>query len=175
MPATSAVASTSSQAINGLLSGVKWATNSLTYGFPTSGSAYGYYEGGTAFGELSPAAATAVRSILANYAAVANVTFTEIAGGQADLRFADVEGLGTALAFLPTSGEEGGDVWVEKSGVYGAYIDNPQKGDYGYFTYMHEIGHAVGLKHGHETGVYGAPTSTTGRAISRPTTAAASG
>ncbi len=156
MPATSTVASTNNQAINGLLSGVKWATTSLTYSFPASGADYGYYDGGTAFGALSADAKTAVRSILANYAAVANVTFTEIAGGQGDLRFADIEGVGTGITFLPSEGEEGGDVWMEKSGEYGAYFDSPRKGDYGYFTYLHEIGHALGLKHGHETDVYGA-------------------
>jgi serralysin len=132
------------------------ATNSLTYSFPTSGADYGYYGGGSAFGELSPTAKIAVRSILANYASVANVTFTEVPGGQGDLRFADSDGIGTGLTFLPDIDEAGGDVWIEKSGDYGAFFDNPQKGDYGYFTYLHEIGHALGLKHGHEADVYGA-------------------
>lgn len=156
MPGTTAVAATGSQTINGLLSGVKWATNSLTYSFPTSGSDYSYYTGGSAFGELSATAKTAVSSILANYSSVANVTFTEVPGGQGDLRFADSDGIGTALAFLPTVEEQGGDVWVEKSGAYGAFFDSPHKGNYGYFTYINEIGHALGLKHGHETSVYGA-------------------
>ncbi len=160
MPSVADVPAPSDNYFTGLLSGVKWATNSLTYSFPTSGSDYDYYEGGDAFGELSPAAKSAVRSILASYSSVANVTFTEVSGGQGDLRFADSEGIGTGLSFYPAEGEEGGDVWLEKSGEYGAIYDNPEKGDYGYFTYIHEIGHALGLKHGHVNSVYGAQLST---------------
>ncbi len=159
MPGTSNVAATGNQDINGLLSGVKWATTSLTFSFPTSASAYNYTGEVSTFGVLSANAQTAVRGILGMYESVANVTFTELTGaqsGQGDLRFADSDSPSTAWAYYPSASSAGGDLWFHKSGTYGAYYDSPKKGDYGYFTYIHEIGHALGLKHGHETGGNGA-------------------
>jgi serralysin len=161
MPGTSSVTSTGSQDINGLLSGVRWATTSLTYSFPTSASAYNYSFNGevATFGVLDTDAQAAVRGILAMYSAVANLTFTERTGaqsGQGDLRYADTDAASTAWAYYPSAAEAGGDLWFHKSGAYGGHYNDPQKGDYGYFTYLHETGHALGLKHGHETDTYGA-------------------
>ena len=161
MPGTSTVAATGSQDINGLLSGVKWATSTLTFSFPQSASAYDYSQNGevNTFGILSASAQTAARGILDMYESVANVTFTELTDGQSgqgDLRFADTDAISTAWAYYPHESSAGGDLWFHKSGEYGANYDTPGKGDYGYFTYIHETGHALGLKHGHDTGIYGA-------------------
>ncbi|MCE3288174.1 MAG: hypothetical protein K0R83_186, partial [Caulobacter sp.] len=43
-----------------------------------------------------------------------------------------------AFAYLPSMAESGGDVWVKYSGT----AINPQIGNYGMLTLVHEIGHA---------------------------------
>ena len=44
-----------------------------------------------------------------------------------------------------------GDTWFNNDGRF----DNPQLGTFADFTILHELGHAVGLKHGHESGLLG--------------------
>jgi hypothetical protein len=162
MPGVSFVGSTGNQDINGILSGVRWTPNSLTFSFPSSASFYGsnYGEGepNNGFAQLNSTQQSVVRTIFQNYSAVANLTFTEItetASTHADLRFAKSLVPSTAWAYYPWTGAEGGDSWYRNSSTY----NNPVKGNYAYLTFVHEIGHALGLKHGHETDTYGAMTT----------------
>jgi Ca2+-binding RTX toxin-like protein len=157
MPSTSLVTNSGSADIDGVLSGIKWTDTALTFSFPTSTSAYNYNFGETAtFGVLSAAAQIAVKfQVLANYAAVSGLTFTEItetSTTHATLRYADSDAPGTAWAYYPDVSDYGGDVWAHKTGTYGAYYDSPTIGSYGYATFLHETGHALGLKHGQESG-----------------------
>ena len=153
---------TGNQDIDGLLIGTKWGTSSLSFSFPTSAAFYDYNFNGevSTFGALSASAQAAVRGgILPTFAAVANVAFTEVtetSSVHADLRYADSDATQTAWAYYPSTGAWGGDVWVRKSGEYGTLYNSPVKGNYAWTTYLHETGHAMGLKHGHETDVYGA-------------------
>jgi serralysin len=154
MPATSTISPTGNQYIDGVLSGSKWAVSSFTYSFPTSGayygSAYGSGEPTTGFEALNSAQQAAVRTILTSYSAVANVTFSEIAetaSQHSDFRFAESDKPATAWAYYPTTRAEGGDVWLNNSQNY---YDNPIRGNYAYATLLHEVGHAMGLKHAHE-------------------------
>lgn len=139
-----------------MLGDYKWATTSLTYSFPTSASFYGspYGNGETAsFGTLNSAQQTAAKAALAGYAAVANLTFTQLtesASKHADLRMASSDRPSTAWAYFPTTAAEGGDAWFNKSS---GYYSNPVKGNYAYTTFLHEIGHALGLEHPHENGM----------------------
>ena len=50
-----------------------------------------------------------------------------------------------AYTGYPTVGIDRGDVWFVGSGKH------PMAGNYDYAIVMHELGHALGLKHGHET------------------------
>ncbi|MBM1173040.1 M10 family metallopeptidase [Microvirga arabica] len=143
--------------IDGLLGDRKWATTSFTFSFPTSGSYYGANYGSgenvTNFGALNAAQQTTIRSVLKMYASVANLSFTEItetAAQHADLRFAMSDTPSTAWAYYPTTAAEGGDAWFNKS--TGSY-SKPFKGNYAYLTFVHEIGHALGLEHPHENGL----------------------
>lgn len=57
MPAVSTYSPTGNAYIDGVLSGIKWGVNSLTFSFPTSasyyGSGYGYNEPGQGFEALN--------------------------------------------------------------------------------------------------------------------------
>ena len=151
MPAVSTFTSTTDPVLNGVLSGIKWATGSLTFSFPSSGSLYGTYsssnEPATGFEALTAAQQTATRAVLQIYSAVANVTFTEVtetSSVHGDLRYAESDAPSTAWAYYPSTSPLGGDIWLNHSKNY---YDNPLVGTYGFQTLLHETGHAMGLKH----------------------------
>jgi len=154
MPATATYNLTGNAYIDGLLSGIKWAPTNLTYSFPTSasyyGSGYGSGEPGSNFGALNSAQQAAGRAAFDIFSSVANITFSEIAetsNQHADLRLAASDMVGTAWAYYPSTRSEGGDVWFNKSN---GYYTSPQAGNYAFTTFLHEIGHALGLEHAHE-------------------------
>src|SRR4051812_35261950 len=158
MPGTTPIARSGNQDIDGLLLGTQWAqTNggySFTFSFPTSAS---YYEpGATPNGELSGFAPlnstqqTYVRGVLQQYAAVANVTFTEVtetSSNHADLRYAESNAPPTAWGYYPATDPYGGDSWYNNSSHQ---YDSPARGNYAGATFLHETGHALGLVHGHD-------------------------
>uniref|UniRef100_UPI00111C91E9 M10 family metallopeptidase n=1 Tax=Ensifer aridi TaxID=1708715 RepID=UPI00111C91E9 len=117
------------------------------------GNGYGYGEPLEGFGVLNAAQQMAARAAFDQFSSVANVTFTEITESStthADLRLASSDAPSTAWAYFPSTAAEGGDAWFNKSsGYYGA----PVKGNYTYLTFLHEIGHALGLEHAHEGNV----------------------
>ena len=161
MPATSTLSPTGDAYVDGVLIGVKWAVNSLTFSFPTAasfyGADYGYGEPDNDFAALNPVQQASVRTALAGYASVANLTFTEIAETatqHADLRYAESDTPFTAWAYYPSPAAYGGDSWFNNSRHS---YDNPVKGNYAWSTVLHETGHALGLKHPHQgSGFFGA-------------------
>ncbi len=157
MPSVATFSLTGDPQVDSLLGDGKWGVSSLTYSFPTSGS---YYGSGYGFGEpsnnfqsLNGAQEAVVHASLSNYAAVANLTFskiTETSSQHATLRFAMSDEPSTAWAYYPSTAPEGGDSWFNnRSGWY----DNPVKGNYAYSTFIHELGHALGLEHPHDGNV----------------------
>lgn len=66
----------------------------------------------------------------------------------ADLRFARTDATSTAWAYLPWSFAYGGDSWYRASG---GWYNTPIKGNYAAHTFLHELGHAMGVLHGHDT------------------------
>jgi hypothetical protein len=151
MPTISSVSPTSNPYINGILVGTKWAVDSLTFSFPTDPSFYGSYgsETTTGFEALTAAQQSAVRAALAQYSSVINFTFTEVtesASVHGDLRFAETDATSTAWAYYPGVAQTAGDVWFNNSKNW---YENPVQGNYAYYTVLHEIGHAMGLKHPH--------------------------
>jgi serralysin len=151
-------------AVDAVDGGIIWATTSLTYSFPTSGS---FYTGamGTLYGSeptnnFKPFTAiqqAAVTSALAMYSSVSNLTFTKItesSSQSATLRYAESDTPSTAYGYFPSTSPQGGDAWFNNSTHW---YDNPVPGNYAWLSIMHETGHLLGLKHPQDTsGVFGA-------------------
>jgi Ca2+-binding RTX toxin-like protein len=137
--------------IQALLAGSAWDTLTLTYGFTTSGSQYGAGEGtaeiAAGMQSLNAAQQAAVRTILGQYSNVTNLSFNELTAspGAAHMRYALSSDPDTAHAYHPGPGD-GGDSWYNISSY-----NNPVVGNYQWLTFIHETGHATGLKHGHES------------------------
>jgi Ca2+-binding RTX toxin-like protein len=140
--------------VEALLSGSQWFDSSLTYGFPTSAA---QYPPGTHDGEASDNfhpflfnQQDAVRAILGHISNLTELSFTELVSspGSARLRYAMSDATDAAHAYYPDSDGLAGSSWYNYSS--GAY-QHPRLGNYAWLTYIHETGHALGLKHGHES------------------------
>lgn len=153
------VAATGDNNIDGLLSGDAWQSNSLTFSFTDNISDYeaGYDQlaaHATGYQALSSVQQAVAREWLGSggeYANISGLTPSELTGASdkdATIRMAMSDVPGTAFAYYPSGFfVEGGDAWFNPS-----YYNTPVIGDYAYHTFGHELGHALGLKHGHETG-----------------------
>jgi serralysin len=154
MAATSSVSKSGNYYTDGLLSGIKWGVSTLTFSFPSLSllyePAYGSGEPLNGFQAFNAAQQAAVRNALGQVGAVSNIAFKEVQESailHADLRFAESNDPATAYAYGPSTRPEGGDAWFNNAR---GYYDNPVVGGYAFLTILHEIGHALGLKHAHE-------------------------
>lgn len=147
-----------------LQAGVKWGGSYgsgavVTFSFPKGGDTYfipNYFDHEPdRWYPLTEPERDAVRTALKEWASVANIVFTEVDDGGSlvgNLRFAvtDEAGNESAHAYYPGGYDEGGDVWF-KNGEWHAKPSTAVKlGSYDYLTVLHEIGHAIGLKHSFE-------------------------
>jgi serralysin len=147
----------SDQHVDGLISGRAWNTTSLTYSFPDSVEDYeaDYYDSAAiqTLSQFNLQQIASAEYTFTQYALVSGLTFSENTSDgteigsvyDADLRLANSENPSTAYAYYPSSNPVGGDAFFGSGGY-----DNPVMGNYEWATILHEIGHALGLKHPHE-------------------------
>ena len=145
------------QDIDATLIGSKWTITNLTFSFPTSGSFYQtpYYDSGHLSGQFAFNAQmqNAVRYALGLVAGYTNLTFTEVTESNSthgNLRYSQTTdaSLGSAEGNFPGSDTWDGDIWFGNTNQ--PFYQTPNIGNWGQATIMHETGHTMGLKHGHQ-------------------------
>lgn len=177
-----AQAATGDQRIDGILSGVKWS-GSITYADTDSAADYqaGYFSDGdndgisaqnegfsqftalqmvafhTALNDASYTQPLAATAFAVEAFTNLGITYNGAGSSTATIRGANSSDPGTAYAYYPNNSIYGGDTF------FGAAYDNtvyslktPTAGNYAWHTMFHELGHSLGLKHGQETGGFGA-------------------
>ena len=156
--------------IDGILGHAAWAGDTLTFGFAGetvsrfdpvyrgyafSGEAQGVYAPTGAIrtviaGALDADAGPAARAGLAVEGFTA-LNISETTSGEARINIAqtstDPYGYGTAWAYYPSERDTGGDVWFSDTRYD---FSKAQIGTYSGYVMMHELGHALGLDHGHD-------------------------
>ncbi|HEX8444080.1 MAG TPA: M10 family metallopeptidase C-terminal domain-containing protein [Allosphingosinicella sp.] len=145
--------------VDATLIGSKWGTQDLTFSFPTSGTNYngaGYDSNGVSLYhlDLGTQQQIAARAGFAQISAYTNLNFTEIV--ETDTVHANIRISQSADNDVPSayggfpSDTRGvaGDIWFGRTNQ--PYYDLQHQGTWGFSTMLHEIGHTMGLKHGHQ-------------------------
>ncbi len=152
-----AINATGDYRIDALLSPYKWVASTVTYSFYEDSVWAGQYYGTESPSEVSEAVKTNARAIMALYSTVMNVNFvevTETSNTIGHIRFMKSSAPGYAYAYYPASSamfSTSGDIHLNSS--YDRLGDTNgfqhPAGQHGYVSIIHEVGHAVGLKHPH--------------------------
>ena len=179
-PTTSGSCSTISMSgypfVDALLYGTCWTSSTITYSFPNASSVwstdplsgYGPITGYDSepwsphYEALSASEANRFTSALQTWSNVANLNFVLVNDDTTtvgDIRVAYSYGDDAqAWAYAPNNTPYGGDVWINSNST--SYHNPANDGSYAFFTFIHELGHALGLKHPFAQSAYNSTTMT---------------
>ena len=141
--------------IAGLLSNASWNERSLTYSFAERSSDYddtdfGLDQPHSNFAPFNAGQRAAVRAIYADISAATGLRFTEAdTPGGGTLRF----GMNDRITngYFPGEGDPAhGDSFYQHT----IDFSNLRPGSHAHFVLLHEMGHTLGLKHGHADDIY---------------------
>lgn len=164
------------QNIDALLGSYRWASSTVTYSFPGYDSLWSTdtetgYGASTGDGEpwsltldiLSYSDKAYFSEALSKWSAVANLNFVlvdDTATSVGDIRagYSSISPGAQAHAYYPRPSASAGDVWFNVNGTSASsyWIEGSNEN----FTIIHELGHALGLKHPFEAGDINAILST---------------
>ena len=148
--------------IDGILWGTRWSGGRVTWSLPDSPGDYAadHQEPLNDFSPLNAAQITAARATLEAEGPGRGFSvegFTNLrtdylgfGSGKGKITLANTSDPGTAYGYYPGETPEGGDVFI------GGTNRTPKAGNLDWLTVQHELGHALGLKHGHEASGFGA-------------------
>ena len=163
--ATRSVPLSFNNAIDSLLGDARWSNATVTYSFPDFGSSWstnafsGYGSSASdeppwsaSFAPLSNADKVSFRAAVSAWSGVANMQFSETRdssssvgdiraayGYSADMANAE------AAAYRPSNTSVAGDIWFNAFANIAS--STWSAGSFSYLTVLHELGHALGLKH----------------------------
>lgn len=170
------VARVNDQRIDALFGGSKWSDGFITYSNPDSAADYqaGYFSDGDGDGisaQNEGFSTFSAQQMISLHAALNSAIYTQSPGaggfsvegftnltidfgtsgsGAGTIRAANSSDPRTSYAYYPATSVYGGDTFI------GTSARTPVAGNYAWYTMFHELGHSLGLKHGHETTLYGA-------------------
>ncbi|MDP1649429.1 MAG: Ig-like domain-containing protein [Rubrivivax sp.] len=129
------------QVFDQLHRGTRWDSNTISYAFP--GDSGGIYSQGeaTGFRATNASQQNLMLLALATWDDLIPQAFAAGAVGSTDLEFGYTNtNIGYAHAYYPAIGS----IYFNTNH---AELVNTYVGDYGFYTYLHEIGHSIGLRH----------------------------